>query len=97
MTRKFSLKTKTDSNVRKTKIIDVSVKDIRFPTSDDKYGSDAMSTPDYSTAYVELITDHPDGLKGHGHAFTAGRGNELVCQAVNAWKPFVIGLELEDI
>ena len=53
--------------------------------------------PDYSTAYVELITDSPDGLKGHGHAFTLGRGTELCVGAINAWKPFVIGKKLEDI
>jgi L-fuconate dehydratase len=53
--------------------------------------------PDYSTAYVEIITDHPDGLKGHGHSFTLGRGTELCVAAINSWKPFVIGKSLEEI
>ena len=41
--------------------------DIRFPTSRTLAGSDAMNRdPDYSAAYVVLLTDHPAGLEGHG-------------------------------
>lgn len=51
--------------------------DIRFPTSSELSGSDAMHPdPDYSCAYVELITDQPE-LSGYGLTFTLGRGNEL--------------------
>ena len=51
--------------------------DVRFPTSRDLDGSDAMNPdPDYSAAYVVLDTDEP-GLAGHGFTFTIGRGNEL--------------------
>ena len=79
-------------------ITGLTVRDIRIPTSDSLTGSDAMNPdPDYSAAYVELQTDHPDGLAGHGLAFTIGRGNELCAAAVEAWKPFVIGLDLDDI
>lgn len=40
-------------------------RDIRFPSSRDLSGSDAMNvTPDYSAAYVILETDSPDGLAG---------------------------------
>ena len=81
-----------------TTITDLTVRDIRIPTSDSLTGSDAMNPdPDYSAAYVELQTDHPEELAGHGLAFTIGRGNELCVAAVEAWKPFVIGQCLEEI
>jgi len=53
--------------------------------------------PDYSAAYVILRTDHPDGLAGHGFTFTIGRGNELCVAAIEAFRPFVERLPLEDI
>jgi L-fuconate dehydratase len=72
--------------------------DIRFPTSRGRHGSDAMHPdPDYSAAYVILRTDHPDGIEGHGLAFTIGRGNELCVAAVRALAPLVTGLSLETI
>lgn len=59
-----------------TKITDLRVFDLRFPTSQSLDGSDAMNPdPDYSAAYVILDTDEP-GLKGHGLTFTIGRGND---------------------
>ncbi len=80
------------------KITDLVVRDIRFPTSRTLAGSDAMNPdPDYSAAYVEVQTDSPDGLAGHGLAFTIGRGTEICVAAIEAWKPFVVGLSLADI
>jgi L-fuconate dehydratase len=79
-------------------ITDVVARDIRFPTSRNLDGSDAMHTaPDYSAAYVLLKTDSPDGLEGHGLTFTCGRGTEVVVAAVNALKPVVEGRQLESI
>jgi len=79
-------------------ITDVVVRDIRFPTSRNLDGSDAMhKAPDYSAAYVVLKTDSPDGMEGHGLTFTCGRGTEVVVAAINALKPFVQGRELESI
>jgi len=78
-----------------TRITDLRVFDIRFPTSQSLDGSDAMNPdPDYSAAYVVLDTD-ADGLAGHGLTFTIGRGNEIVCLAIEALKHLVIGLELD--
>ena len=78
-----------------TRITDLRVFDIRFPTSQSLDGSDAMNPdPDYSAAYVVLDTD-TDGLAGHGLTFTIGRGNEIVCLAIEALKHLVIGLELD--
>lgn len=47
------------------KITGAEVRDIRFPTSENLDGSDAMNeAPDYSAAYVILKTDSK--LEGHG-------------------------------
>ncbi len=72
------------------------VRDIRFPTSQDLSGSDAMNPdPDYSAAYVLLETDA--GLCGHGLAFTLGRGTEIVVAAIHALKPLVCGRSMEEL
>jgi L-fuconate dehydratase len=72
------------------------VRDIRFPTSLVNAGTDAVHTdPDYSAAYVVLHTD--GGHRGHGFAFTIGRGNEVVVAAIRALEPLVIGRSLQDI
>lgn len=72
--------------------------DVRFPTSLNRHGSDAVHTdPDYSAAYVILRTDRPDGLEGHGLTFTIGRGNELCVAAIRALAPLVEGLTLHAI
>jgi L-fuconate dehydratase len=79
-----------------TRITSLSVRDIRFPTSRNLDGSDAMNPdPDYSCAYVTLHTDHPDGLEGNGITFTIGRGNELCVAGVEALRPLVVGHTLE--
>ncbi|MBL4575989.1 MAG: L-fuconate dehydratase [Opitutaceae bacterium] len=71
---------------------------MRFPTSLSLDGSDAVNPdPDYSATYVILKTNDPSGLEGHGLTFTIGRGNEICVAAVNAIKPFVIGLEIDAI
>ncbi len=79
------------------KIVDMEVLDIRFPTSQNLDGSDAMNPdPDYSAAYVILKTENPD-LTGHGLTFTIGRGNEICCAAIAAMRHLVIGLDIEDV
>ena len=82
-----------------TCIIDVLVRDIRFPTSRSMDGSDAMNgNSDYSATYVTLVTDAGDGLRGHGLTFTIGRGNDLCVDAAHALaKLFVIGRSLDEI
>jgi L-fuconate dehydratase len=74
------------------RIRSVEALDIRFPTSRELDGSDAMHPdPDYSAAYVVLRTDGEDGHEGHGFAFTIGRGNEVVVAAVAALRPYLVG------
>jgi L-fuconate dehydratase len=71
------------------------VHDVRFPTSRELDGSDAMNPdPDYSAAYVVLETDAHE-LEGHGLTFTIGRGNEICVAAVRALAPLVVGRTLE--
>ena len=77
------------------KIIDVGARDIRFPTSRQKDGSDALNFGDYSATYVTLRTD--EGLEGHGLTFTNGRGNELCVAAVHALKRHVVGRSQDGI
>jgi L-fuconate dehydratase len=81
-----------------TRIIALEVRDIRFPTSRELDGSDAMNPdPDYSAAYVVLTTDRLGGPEGHGLTFTIGRGNDIVVAAVGALRDFVVGKTLEEI
>jgi len=79
-----------------TRITDIRVFDLRFPTSKNLDGSDAMNhAPDYSAAYVILDTDNED-LKGHGLAFTCGRGNDIRCNAMEAMRHLVVGRDLDE-
>src|SRR2546427_3116755 len=81
-----------------TRIVSVTARDVRFPTSRTLDGSDAMHTaPDYSAAYVVLKTDVGDHLEGHGLTFTLGRGTEICVAAINALAPIAIGRTLESI
>jgi L-fuconate dehydratase len=77
------------------RIKDLRVRDVRFPTSREKDGSDALNLGDYSATYVILETDQ--GLEGNGLTFTNGRGNEICVAAVHALKHHVVGRELEAI
>nr|MTA23034.1 fuconate dehydratase [Actinomycetota bacterium] len=78
-----------------TKIIGFESYDVRFPTSKMLDGSDAMNQdPDYSGAYLRLITDE----KTHGDSlvFTIGRGNELQMQAIRMLAERYVGTSVED-
>lgn len=68
----------------------LAITDVRFPTSRDLDGSDAMNLdPDYSAAYVEIDCD--DESRGDGFVFTIGRGNEVVVSALHALEPMLVG------
>lgn len=70
--------------------------DIRFPTSQDLDGSDAMNAdPDYSAAYLVIRTDAAD--EGHGFVFTIGRGNDVQVAAIHALREHLIGRDVEDL
>jgi L-fuconate dehydratase len=80
-----------------SRIIALDTYDVRFPTSRELDGSDAMNPdPDYSAAYVIMRTDH-HGLAGYGLAFTIGRGNDVQKAAIDALSHHVVGLDLDDV
>ncbi|MFC8453062.1 L-fuconate dehydratase [Kitasatospora sp. NPDC057223] len=72
--------------------------DVRFPTSRELDGSDAMNPdPDYSAAYLVLRTDAGDGLEGHGFSFTIGRGNDVQVAAIDALRDHVVGRPVAEL
>jgi L-fuconate dehydratase len=77
-------------------ITDVRVIDLRFPTSRDSIGSDAVNKdPDYSAAYCILETNGE--IEGHGLTFTLGRGTELCVSALKYLAGFVRGRTLDSL
>lgn len=85
-------------------VTELEVHDIRFPTSEQLDGSDAMNPdPDYSAAYVVLRTDAEEGTasegtafggtacEGYGFVFTIGRGNDVTAAAIRSLRPHVVG------
>ncbi|MEU4444851.1 enolase C-terminal domain-like protein [Actinosynnema sp. NPDC050801] len=72
------------------RVVALDVLDIRFPTSRELDGSDAMNPdPDYSAAYVVLRTSA--GPDGYGLAFTIGRGNDVQAAAIRSLAHHVVG------
>ncbi|WP_371483790.1 enolase C-terminal domain-like protein [Kitasatospora sp. NBC_00315] len=83
---------------RTARIVAVDTHDIRFPTSRELAGSDAMNPdPDYSAAYLVLRTDAGDGIEGHGFTFTIGRGNDVQVAAVEALRAHVLGRPVAEL
>ncbi len=79
-----------------SKIARIMAKDIRFPTSRELHGSDAMNPdPDYSCAYATLYAED-DAALGGGLTFTIGRGNELCVAAIDSLAPQLIGRSLDE-
>ncbi len=82
------MKTITITNIR--------VIDLRFPTSREAIGSDAINKdPDYSAAYCILETD--SDLEGHGLTFTLGRGTELCVSAIQYLSKFLLHRTLDSL
>ncbi|MEO6910850.1 MAG: enolase C-terminal domain-like protein [Edaphobacter sp.] len=74
----------------------VRVVDLRFPTSRDHIGSDAVNKdPDYSAAYCIVETN--TGLRGYGLTFTLGRGTDLVVQAAQYLSRYAVNRTLSSI
>src|ERR1700723_1365703 len=79
------------------RIVALDCYDVRFPTSLEHDGSDAMnSDPGYSAAYAVLRTD-AEGLGGHALCFTIGRGNDVVVAAITTLRQHVVGQFVDDI
>ncbi|HET9648727.1 MAG TPA: enolase C-terminal domain-like protein, partial [Microlunatus sp.] len=72
--------------------------DVRFPTSQQLDGSDAMNPdPDYSAAYLSLSTDAGDAQVGAGFVFTTGRGNNIAAEAIQTIAGDLVGESVEDL
>ena len=89
-------------SVARARVLALDTFDIRFPTSREHDGSDAMNPdPDYSAAYVVLRTDAVDAaggeLQGHGFAFTIGRGNDVQVAAIDALAEHVVGRPVDEL
>jgi L-fuconate dehydratase len=82
-----------DGRFSVARILALDVVDVRFPTSRELDGSDAMNPdPDYSAAYAVLRTD--SGPDGYALVFTIGRGNDVQVAAVGALAHLVVGREV---
>lgn len=78
-----------------SKLTGIEVLDLRFPTSKDLDGSDAMNQdPDYSAAYVTLTVD--TGEQGYGFVFTIGRGNDVQAAAIQALREQLLAIDVEE-
>jgi L-fuconate dehydratase len=79
-----------------SRISAVTAHDIRFPTSLELDGSDAVNVdPDYSAAYVIVRTD--EGEEGHGFVFTCGRGNEIMVRAIESYASLLVGRDANEL
>jgi L-fuconate dehydratase len=79
-----------------THLAAIRTQDVRFPTSLELDGSDAVNVdPDYSAAYVEL--ELSTGEVGHALVFTAGRGNEVMTAAINSAAELLRGHDMDDL
>lgn len=77
-------------------ITSIKTQDVRFPTSLELDGSDAVNVdPDYSAAYVVIRTDA--GEEGHGFVFSCGRGNEILTAAIDAYAGLLIGRDIDEL
>ncbi|EOO01747.1 putative l-galactonate dehydratase protein [Phaeoacremonium minimum UCRPA7] len=84
-------------DVSDVKILGFVVTDLRFPTSLDGVGSDAMHVgTNGSHPYIQLKTNHA-GLTGEGIAFSNGRGSELVCMALEIFAKRVVGKTMHEL
>jgi L-fuconate dehydratase len=53
--------------------------------------------PDYSAAYVRILTDADDDIEGHGFVFTIGRGNDVMVAAIRALSSHLVGRNTEEL
>ena len=77
-------------------ITSITTQDVRFPTSLELDGSDAVNVdPDYSAAYVVIRTDAGD--EGHGFVFSCGRGSEILTAAIESYAGLLRGRDIDEL
>ena len=75
-------------------ITDVTVQDIRVPTSDELLGSDPFhKKPDYSAVLTTITSS--SGKRGISVVFTCGAGNDWVAYAIDQLVPLVKNITLD--
>jgi len=75
-------------------IIDVTVQDIRVPTSDELLGSDPFhKKPDYSAVLTTITSS--SGKRGISVVFTCGAGNDWVAYAIDQLVPLLKNTTLD--
>jgi len=76
----------------KIKIMDLSVQDIRFPST---AGANALDNKneEYSAAYITLHTNHPT-LKGYGLIVTAGQASTICVAAIKTVRHLIVNKDL---
>lgn len=78
-----------------TFIESVQTRDLRFTLPQGAGADSVHSDPQYSYAVTRLKTSA--GIEGTGLAFTLGGGNDLVCRAIDALSPPLIGQDIESL
>jgi len=79
----------------RTVIENVSIIDLRVPTSDTLLGSDPFhKKPNYSAVVVKLATNSE--FTGYSFAFTLGAGNDWIAHGVKDLARLVVGSSLEE-
>jgi len=76
-------------------ITNITVEDVRVPTSDTLLGSDPFHRkPDYSAVVIKVETD--SDLVGHSLVFNIGAGNDWLAYGVKDLAILIVGLPLKD-
>ena len=78
-----------------TTIESVKTHDLRFTLPAGAGADSVHSDPQYSYAVTQLVTDRD--ISGIGLAFTLGGGNDLVCRAIDALSPVLVGSDIETL
>ena len=78
-------------------LTNLSVEWVRYHTSKDEEGTDAVHTDcDYSAAHVKIQTNKGDAI-GFGIIFTIGKGSKTCVECVNEFKDLIEGTSLGTI
>ena len=78
-----------------TKITDITVTDIRVPTSDTLLGSDPFhKKPNYSCVYTTIKLSN--GIEGNSVCFTSGAGNDWIAYGVRDMSRLILGSEFSN-
>jgi L-fuconate dehydratase len=83
------------NDISRIRIDSVEVEDIRFRFPRLGHGSDAINPhTDYSNPYVTVRSSEGEGV---GIGFSLGRGNDMICQAVDELSDLVVGKTLQEL